>query len=120
MGFKVKHFSTVRLSVANIQNSRDWYKSFFKIEPVEDLENFASFKISNTILDIVLADLKSPLSTGGAVGYWLVDNLDAAVARANELGGRVYRGPARIDEVQKTILQIMDPYGNVFGLEADY
>ena len=90
------------------------------IEPVEDLENFVSFNIAQTCFDISVADEKSPRSYGGSVGYWLVDDIEKAISAAIELGGKVYRGPLRIDEIQRTIAQIVDPYGNVIGLEAEY
>lgn len=118
MAFQVQNFATIRICVANVQSSRDWYKSFFGIEPVEDLENFVSFKIGETLFDISQSDQKSPLSTGGSVGYWLVDNLEEAISKAKSLDGQVYRGPLRVEEVQRTIVQIKDPYGNVIGLEA--
>lgn len=120
MSFSLKGFATIRLCVSDVARSRDWYKSFFGADPVEDLENFASFQLGGTLLDISLADAKSPLSTGGSVGYWLVDNLESAIARATELGGKVYRGPLRVEEVKRTIVQIQDPFGNVIGLEAEF
>lgn len=120
MSFKIKNFATIRLSVTNIEKSRDWYKSFFGIDPVEDLEDFVSFKIGQTCFDIAAADHKSPVSTGGSVGYWLVDDLDAAVAHAIELGAKIYRGPLKVDEVRRTIVQLLDPQGNVLGFEAEY
>jgi len=120
MAFKVKTLTTIRLSATNVQKSRDWYKAFWGIEPIEDLENFVSFKLGNTTLDITLADQKSPLSPGGSVGYWFVDNIEEAISKAINLKGKVYRGPMRVDEVKRTIVQIMDPYGNVIGLETDY
>ncbi len=120
MSIKVQSFATIRLSVADVQQSRDWYKSLFGIEPVEDLENFVSFKISETLFDISLADEKSPVSTGGSVGYWLVDDIEDIIAHATRFGGRVYRGPLRVDEVRRTIVQIMDPFGGVVGFEATY
>ncbi len=116
----VRSFATIRLSVVDVQPSRDWYSSLFGVDPVEDLKNFASFKIAGTILDISLADEKSPVSMGGSVGYWLVDNIEDVIAHATSLGGRVYRGPLRVDEVQRTIVQIADPFGNVIGFEAPY
>ena len=108
------------MCVSKIQKSRDGYKAFFEIEPIEELESCVSFKIGSTILDISLADQKSPLSTGGSVGYWLVDSLEEAIAKAKILDGQVYRGPLRVDEVKRTIVQIKDPYGNIIGLGAGY
>ena len=119
MSFKVKNFSTIRIHVEDVTKSRQWYQSFFGLAPVEDLENFASFKIGQTYLDIALSDAKSPLSRGGSVGYWLVDNLEEAINHATKLGGKVYRGPLKVNEIQRTIVQILDPHGNVFGLEAE-
>ncbi len=120
MSFQVQSFITIRICSADVTKSRDWYRNFFSIEPIEDLKNFVSFKINGVCLDISLADEKSPTSQGGSVGYWLVDDLDRAMKRATELGGELYRGPLRVEEVQRTIVQIKDPVGNVIGLEAEF
>ena len=120
MSFVVKGFSTIRISTTNVSQSRDWYKLFFRIDPVEDYESFVSFKIDGICLDISLADARSPSSPGGSVGYWLVDNLEQAISHAVTLGGEVYRGPLRVEEIQRTIVQIKDPIGNIIGFEADF
>lgn len=118
MGFQIKSFSTIRISVSNVAQSRDWYKKLFNVEPIEDMENFVSFKIGETCFDISLMDIKSPLSPGGSVGYWLVDNLEGLMERVGQLGGKVYRGPLKVNEIHRTIVQIKDPFGNVVGFEA--
>jgi uncharacterized protein len=118
VAFKVMNLTTIRMSVDNIQISCEWYKSFFGIEPIENQENFVSFQIGDMCLDLSIADDKSPVSRGGSIGYWLVDDLDAAISAATNLGGKIYRGPLRVNEIQRTIVQIIDPQGNVFGLEA--
>lgn len=120
MTFKIKNFATIRIFTDDVPRARDWYKKFLGISPVEDLENFVSFKINGTCFDISLADSKSPASAGGSVGYWLVDNLANMIERAIELGGQVYRGPLRVEEVKRTIVQIKDPVGNVIGFEEDF
>lgn len=119
MSFQIKALATVRISSENVTKSKEWYSHFFERKPIEDTENFVSFKLKNISFDICMADPRSPVSNGGSVVYWLVDNLDEAIKKAVNLGGTVYRGPLRIDEVQRTIAQIKDPYGNVFGLEAE-
>lgn len=116
----MKEFATIRMSVSDVSKVRDWHRDFWDQEPIEDLKDFVSFKIANTNFDISLADEKSPTSTGGSVGYWLVDDLDKALAKALDLKATIFRGPLRVNEVQRTIVQIKDPYGNVFGLEADF
>ena len=120
MSFDIKSFATVRICSTDVAKSRDWYKRLLNIDPVEDIENFVSFKIRGICIDISLADSKSPSSTGGSVGYWLVDDLDKAIRKAVEIGGEVYRGPLKVSEVQRTIVQIKDPCGNVIGFEAAF
>ena len=110
--------STIRMHVADVAKSRDWYRKFLAIEPLEDLENFVSFKIGSTFFDLTVADQKSPISPGGSVGYWFVDDIDELVERAVLFGARIYRGPLDVQEVQRTIVQILDPCGNVVGFEG--
>lgn len=120
MSFEIKSFSTIRISVSNVVESKNWYESLFNQKPIEEIENFVSFKINNICFDISLADSKSPLPPGGSVGYWLIDNLDGLLKRVEEIGGKIYRGPLRVEEIQRTIVQIQDPFGNVIGFEADF
>lgn len=115
---QIGSLQTVRITVTNIQKSRDWYKELFNIEPVEDQDNFVSFKVGAINFDIAQADDKSPLSTGGSVAYWLVNDLDLLLQRIEALGGSVYRGPLKVPEIQRTILQVKDPFGNIIGFEA--
>ncbi len=49
---------------------------------------------------------KSPLSSGGSVGYWQINELDGLIRK--------------VPEIQRTILQVQDPFGNVIGLEAPF
>lgn len=88
------------------------------LEPIEDLINFASFKIGSTYLNFHLADALSPHSTGGTVVYWRADDVQETISRATALGGSLYRRPLYVKESSKTIAQIIDPFGNVFGIEC--
>lgn len=120
MSFKVREFSTIRICSPDVAKSRDWYRQLFETEPAEDIENFVSFRVCGTCFDICLEDAKNPSSTGGSIGYWLVDNLDEVVGRAIKLGGSVYRGPLNVEEIRRTIVQIKDPLGNVIGFEEAF
>lgn len=118
--FKIQSFTTVRISSRNVEETRNWYAAFLGVQPIEEQPGFVSFIIQNVRIDIVKEDEKSPFSKGGAVGYWLVDDIDQAIAHAKSLGGKIYRGPLRVDEIQRTIVQIEDPTGSIIGLEASY
>lgn len=118
MTFQIKKLTTIRLLTNDVAKSRAWYKSLFNEEPVEDAENFVSFRIGEVNFDITLADSKNPFSTGGTVGYWLVDNMDQVLERVKQLGGELYRGPLKIAEANRIIMQVKDPVGNIIGFEA--
>lgn len=117
-GFQILNFATIRLSVQDVPAAQSWYRQFFAIEPIESSAHFVSFALGQTRFDICAADMKSPVSKGGSTGYWLVDNLESAIAKAIALGGKVYRGPLDVEETQRTIVQIEDASGNIFGLEG--
>lgn len=118
MSFEIKEFATIRILSNEVSKSRDWYRSLFNLDPIEDTENFVSFKIAGVFFDITTPDTKNPFSFGGSVGYWLVDNVDEVLVRVKELGGEIYRGPLRVEETKRTIMQIKDPFGNIVGFES--
>ncbi|MDG0815147.1 VOC family protein [Bdellovibrio svalbardensis] len=119
MSFKIQEVTAIRIFSNDIQKSRDWYEALFNLEPIEDLDFFVSFKIGGACFDITLPDAKNPFSQGGSVGYWLVDDIDAVLKKVEELGGKLYRGPLKVSETQRTIMQVQDPFGNVIGFEAN-
>ncbi|MCM2352160.1 MAG: hypothetical protein NDI63_00995 [Pseudobdellovibrio sp.] len=118
MNFQVKEFATIRIFSNDLKRSREYYEKFFGLSPVEDSEFFVSFKVGQTNLDITVPDQKNPFSTGGSVGYWLVDDINLVLKKAELLGGKLYRGPLKVLEIQRQILQIQDPFGNVLGFES--
>jgi predicted enzyme related to lactoylglutathione lyase len=102
--------------VENIRRSEGFYRDLLGIEPCESLTDFSSFELSGTYLNLHLADIKSPLSTGGSVGYITVPNLQNMIQKALALGAEIWRGPLTVKK-DLTIVQIKDPYGNILGFE---
>lgn len=117
---------TLRLFVREVGPVAEWYERLFEVAPCESLEAFVSFDLNGSAqgagarLDISLADEKSPSGAGGCIGYWLVADLDTLLGRVKALGGEIYRGPLRVDEIGRTIVQIKDPFGHIMGFEADF
>jgi predicted enzyme related to lactoylglutathione lyase len=102
--------------VADIRQSRDWYENVLGCLPEQEMEHFAMFKVGRVELCLLRADDKSPVSTGGSVAYWEVDDFDAAVQHFLAHGATLHRGPAH--EENLWFCQILDPFGNVIGLEC--
>ena len=109
---------TCLLFVNEIEQSKNYYAEFLDLSPVEDLVDFASFQIGEQFINLHLADGKSPLSTGGCVCYLHVENLEYWIKKATDIGGTIWRGPLKVSD-KSTICQILDPFGNVIGLESN-
>lgn len=120
MSFKITEVSAIRIFSNDIKKSRDFYKALFNREPIEDLEFFVSFKIGGICFDITIPDAKNPFSQGGSVSYWFVDNIEVVLAKVEQLGGKLYRGPLKVPETQRIIMQVQDPFGNIIGFEASF
>lgn len=115
-----KAFATLRICSQEVIKSKDYYRSLFGVEPVEELEGFVSFEVGGIRFDICQADVKNPFSIGGSIGYFLVENIEDVLNKAIQFGGTLYRGPLNVKETGRTIIQIKDPQGNIVGFEAAY
>jgi RimJ/RimL family protein N-acetyltransferase/predicted enzyme related to lactoylglutathione lyase len=106
----------VYLFTSDIEASKNWYQKVLGIQPRFTEENYVEFRPGGHCgLCLHPADEKSPLTTGGAVGYWRVINFAEVVAHFEKHGAKVYRGPLDIGNGER-ICQILDPIGNVIGL----
>lgn len=59
---------------------------------------------------------KNPVG-GSPLVYLRVENHSVAVSRAESKGARLHRGPLAINAA-RSIAQLIDPFGNVFGLDG--
>ncbi len=106
----------VYLFVGDIEQSKKWYAKVFGQSPTVEMDNFVEFRPGgSSALCLHPADEKSPLATGGSVGYWKVVNLAATLRHFTENGATIYRGPLKIPD-GTSICQIKDPFGNVIGM----
>jgi len=108
------------LFVENVRESSSWYSKVLDTQLEIDDDNFGLIRIGDNELCFHQADEKSPVSTGGCVGYWHVDKLIEVANVFVEHGGTIYRGPIEIPGNDEGICQIKDPFGNVIGLQGKY
>ncbi len=93
-----------------------WYSQVLEAEisHLDDPEHFY-IRIGEQEIWLHQADEKGPSGVAGQVAYWGTDDIDVSVAKAEELGGSLYRGPLkRLDG--RFMCQVKDPFGNVIGL----
>ena len=111
---------TVYLFVHNVKESSSWYSKVLNIPLTIDEDKFGLIKIGSNEMCFHPADDKSPVSTGGSVAYWYVEDLVEVSDLFVKHGGSLYRGPIEIPESDEGICQIKDPFGNVIGLRGKY
>ena len=94
----------------------DWYARLFDV-PVSCLEDPEHFYLRVGAQEIwfLKADEKSSAGTGGQVAYWQVDDFEGTLARAQEMGAVLHRGP--LDRQDGFFMcQVRDPFGCAIGL----
>lgn len=106
---------SVMFHVEDTKKACEWYSRFLGVEPVYLLEDFPVLRVGAVEICFHKADTKVASGKAGVVTYWRVQDFSAAVERAKEMMGLIHRGPLDIEDGQ-TICQILDPFGNLFGL----
>jgi len=80
-------------------------------------DGFARFDVGDTEFGFHPSDAEKNPVGGSPVVYLRVEDHSAALARAESKGARLHRGPLAID-ASRSIAQLVDPFGNVFGLDG--
>lgn len=106
---EIMYFVPDRLAAAK------WYSDLFDTEItfLADPEHFF-IQVGNQEVWFSQADSKVPSGAVGQVAYWEVEDFDAVLERAVQLGAKLYRGP--LDRQDGTYMcQVQDPYQNLLG-----
>ncbi len=108
--------SEVMYFVPDRQAAADWYSRLLDapISFLEDPEHYY-IRVGSQEVWFHQADRKSPVGTGGQIAYWQVNDFTAVLARAQQLGATLYRGPLERSD-GCWMCQVKDPFGNVLGM----
>ena len=121
----MRGLTTVSFWADDVIAARDWYADVLGIEPYfqrpeEGPPAYIEFRIGADEDELGLIDRRyAPPGTsrdpGGAVIYWQVDDVAAAVARLVEHGATEYQPVVERDAGFVTA-SVLDPFGNILGL----
>jgi len=121
----LRGLTTVSFWADDVIAARDWYADLLGIEPYfqrpeEGPPAYIEFRIGADEDELGLIDRRyAPPGTsrdpGGAVIYWQVDDVAAAVARLVEHGATEYQPVVERDAGFVTA-SVLDPFGNILGL----
>ncbi len=121
----LRGLTTVSFWADDVIAARDWYADVLDIEPYfqrpeEGPPAYIEFRIGADEDELGLIDRRyAPPGVsrdpGGAVIYWQVDDVAAAVARLVEHGATEYQPIVERDAGFVTA-SVLDPFGNILGL----
>ena|SRR5918999_5067930 len=121
----LRGLTTVTFYADDVTAAKDWYSDVLGIEayfvrPVEGPPAYVEFRIGDYQHELGILDSRfTPHGRSekacGAVTYWHVDDIDAAVGRLVSLGATVHdkpveRGPGFVTA------SVVDPFGNILGV----
>ena len=106
---------SILLFVEDIHAVAQWYSRLFDTNVEYENPNYAFIRTGSVILSFHPSDEKKGPGHNGQVTYWAVNNFDQALARCQQQGATLYRGPM-ITTLGAKVAMLLDPFGNPFGL----
>ena len=116
----LRGFSTVSFWADDLAAASAWYSQVFGIAPYFERPGYVEFRVGDYQHELGLIDRRyAPNGAGssatGAIIYWHVDDVAAALQRLIELGatefeGIIERGPGFVTA------SVVDPFGNILGI----
>jgi len=118
--------STVSFYADDLAAARAWYtellgvEPYFAFPPAPQPPAYIEFRIGDDEDELGFVDRRwapagASAAPGGAVVFWHVDDLEAAVARLLELGATEYE-PVTPRGSGFVTASVVDPFGNVLGV----
>lgn len=120
-------FTTINFFVDDVPAATAWYRQVLGIEPYfaqPSLENpaYVEFRVGEYQHELGLISSSyrpsglDPANPAGAVMYWHVDDVPAAVERLASLGATVLEPPTPRGDLGWITAVVADPFGNLVGL----
>lgn len=120
----LRGLSTLRFHAADLEAAKRWYTELLGLAPYFERPGYIEFRFGDHQHELGILDSRfrgqldqgaAATQPGGAVMYWHVDDLDAALAHAQALGAQVLE-PVRQFGDGYVGASVVDPFGNILGL----
>jgi predicted enzyme related to lactoylglutathione lyase len=121
----LRGLTTVTYFADDVPAAQAWYAELLGLEPyfvrrLGGTPAYVEFRIGDYqhelgIVDRRYAQRGGSGEAGGAIVYWHVDDVGAAVERLMSLGGTVYEAPVERGPGFITA-SVLDPFGNILGV----
>jgi predicted enzyme related to lactoylglutathione lyase len=125
-GTMLRGMATVTYWADDLEAAKDWYAELLGTQPYFANGQpggpvaYYEFRIGDHAAELGLVDRRyahpdAPAAPGGAVLYWHVDDVHAAVRRLLDLGAKEY-DPITPRSAGFVTAAVRDPFGNVLGV----
>ncbi|MEU5875107.1 VOC family protein [Glycomyces sp. NPDC047369] len=115
----LRGFATITYFAEDLEAAKAWYAELLGVEAYFEVPGgYAEFRIGDHSQELgIIAGAWAPHEPrpGGAIAYWHVDDLDAAIERLIALGAKEYE-PRKVRGEGFETASFLDPFGNVLGV----
>jgi predicted enzyme related to lactoylglutathione lyase len=121
----LRGLSTINFWADDLIAAKKWYAELLGIDPYFERPNaehpaYIEFRLGDYqhelgIIDRRYAPKGSTAGPGGAVTYWHVDDLEAALEKLIAMGAKEYEPITKRGEGFITA-SVLDPFGNILGI----
>ncbi|WP_433469849.1 VOC family protein [Spirillospora sp. CA-128828] len=127
----LRGFATISFWADDLEAARDWYAELLGVQPYfsvagpDGRAGYYEFRAGDYEHELGLIDARfrpagHAAGPGGAVMYWHVDDLEAAVARLLSMGARTHEKITERGEGTGFVTaSVIDPFGNVLGVMSN-
>jgi len=121
MKTSLRGLATVSYFAADHAAAKIWYTEFLGIAAYFERPGYAEFRLGDYQHELGLIDsryvpgVQSDHGRAGVVVYWHVDNVEATVSKAVEMGARVLE-PRQDRGHGFVTATVVDPFGNILGI----
>ncbi|MFG2981935.1 VOC family protein [Streptomyces sp. NPDC048258] len=117
----LRGLATISFWADDLEAAKAWYTELLGIAPYFERPGYAEFRIGDYqhelgIIDRGYAPPGAAKEPGGAVAYWVVDDLPAVRQRLLDLGAEEYQPVTAHGDGGFVTAAVTDPFGNVLGI----
>jgi predicted enzyme related to lactoylglutathione lyase len=123
----LRGFATINFWADDLVAAVAWYAEFLGVAPYFERPGpdgrpaYAEFRTGDYQAELGIIDRKyappgAATEPGGAIMYWHVDDLNAAVERLLSLGAKEYQPITPRGSAGFVTAAVVDPFGNVLGV----
>ncbi|MFG2487259.1 MULTISPECIES: VOC family protein [Streptomyces] len=117
----LRGFATINFWADDLEAAKSWYTEVLGTAPYFERPGYAEFRIGDYQHELGIVDRRfappgAAEKPGGAVAYWVVDDLPAVRQRLLDLGAEEYQPVTAHGDGGFVTAAVTDPFGNVLGI----